>query len=90
MCRLSNRSAKTPPYAPSNSTGRKYSATLVPSAVPLSVSSSTSHAEAVKFIHMPMAEIVWPVRYRRKLRDSRSDEMVRERAALAREVTLRW
>ena len=62
MCRLSNRSASTPPYAPSTSTGRKYSATFAPRAVPLSVSCSTSQALAVKFIHVPIADTVWPNR----------------------------
>ena len=55
---------------------------FAPSAVPLSVSCSTSQALAVKFIHVPIAETVWPKRYRRKLRDVRTDENVRPIAAV--------
>ena len=71
-----------------NSIGPNIRAALRPSAVPLPPEScSTSQEEAVKFIHVPVAEIIWPVRNRRKFRDPRADENVRRQAAVSRGLT---
>ena len=58
--RLSTRSAITPPYGASSSTGSVCSATIPPSAVLECVSFSTSHAWAVICIQVPISEIAWP------------------------------
>src|SRR6476646_8685120 len=82
--RLSNRSARTPPHGPSTRTGPKASAALIPSAVPLPVSVKMSHDVAVKVIHVPIAEMNWPLRNSRKLRDPRADANVRRHTRVIR------
>ena len=63
--RLSSRSASTPPYGASTSTGRVCNATTSPNAALEWVSVSTSQACAVTCIQVPISEIAWPVTYRR-------------------------
>ena len=55
---------------------------FVPRAVPLWVSCSTNHADAVKFIQVPIADTVWPNRYSRKLRELLTEDSVRPRASV--------
>ncbi len=63
--RLSYRSASTPPNGPNSRSGRNCSADTTPSAVPLPVSSSTSHDWATRCIQVPDSEITCPVKYSR-------------------------
>ena len=56
--RLSTRSAINPPTVPNNSVGRNCMAMTVPRAVPLPVSSSTSHDSATDCIHVPENETI--------------------------------
>jgi len=60
--RLSTRSAMTPPYGASNSTGSVCSATITPSAVAEPVSDSTSHDCAAICIQVPISEVAWPMK----------------------------
>ena len=57
---LSTLSATDPVHAPSTSTGTVCSATVTPSAVPLELSSSTSHACATVCSHVPGTEMSCP------------------------------
>ena len=57
---LSTRSAITPPYGPSSSTGSVCSATISPSVVAEPVIVSTSHDCAAICIHVPISEIDCP------------------------------
>ena len=83
--RLSNRSARTPPQGPSSRTGPNASAALIPRAVPLPVVSvRMSHDVAVNVIHVPIAEMNWPMRKSRKLREPRADANVRPHARVIR------
>ena len=63
--RLSNRSAMTPPNGASSRVGRNCIATTVPSAVPLPVSSSTSHDWARPCIQVPLNDTIWLKQYSR-------------------------
>ena len=58
--RLSTRSATTPPYGPSTSTGSVCSATIAPSIVAEPVRLSTSHDCAAICIHVPISETDCP------------------------------
>jgi hypothetical protein len=58
--RLSPRSARTPPYGVSSSTGSVWSAMTAPSAVLECVRVRTSQAWAVICIQVPISEIAWP------------------------------
>jgi hypothetical protein len=58
--RRSWRSAIAPPHRPKRNTGANRKANVVPTAVPLPVSSSTSHASAIACIHPPVWEISSP------------------------------
>jgi hypothetical protein len=58
--RLSTRSAITPPYGASSSTGIVCSAITAPSTAPECVSVSTSQDWAVICIQVPISEIAWP------------------------------
>ena len=61
--RLSKRSAITPPHAPKSSIGRNWRPVSTPSATPLLfVSSRISHACASRCIHVPLTEMIWPVK----------------------------
>ena len=60
--RLSKRSASMPPTGARNRVGRNCIAITVPSAVPLPVSWSTSHAWATLCIHVPLNEMAWLVK----------------------------
>ena len=64
--RLSCRSASAPPSGPNSRIGPKASAVSIPSATPLPVSWSTSHAAATICIHVPVTEIACPMKKRRK------------------------
>ena len=59
--RLEKRSASTPPRGESSSVGSIWRATVMPSAEPLPVSTSTSHAWAVVCIQVPVLEISDPM-----------------------------
>ncbi len=59
--RLGNRSAITPPIGESRSVGSSCRATVMPSAEPLPVSTSTSQACAVFCIQVPMLEMNEPI-----------------------------
>ena len=59
--RLEKRSASTPPSGESSRVGSSWSAMVMPSAAPLSVSTSTSHACAVVCIQVPVLEISEPM-----------------------------
>ena len=63
--RLSKRSAITPPHGASSSVGTNCMATTAPSAVPLPVSSSTSHAWAMPCIQVPLNDTIWLMKYSR-------------------------
>ena len=63
--RLSTRSATTPPYGPSSSTGNVCSATTTPILVPEPVSTSTSQDCATVCIQVPTREMAWPRKYLR-------------------------
>ncbi len=63
--RLSTRSATTPPYGASSSTGSVCSATTKPRSVLEWVSTRTSQDCAVICIHVPASEIDCPVKYSR-------------------------
>ena len=63
--RRSKRSATAPPHSPNNSTGRNRNANVAPTAAPLRVSVSTSHASAMVCIQPPMWETRSPAKYRR-------------------------
>jgi hypothetical protein len=58
--RLSTRSAITPPYGPSSSTGSACSATTSPRSTLEPVSVSTSQDWAIICIHVPTSEIACP------------------------------
>ena len=73
--RLSLRSATRPAHAPRISTGPNWHAANSPRANPLSVSFSTSNAWAMRVSQLPIWEISWPPKNRRKLR-TRSDSNV--------------
>ncbi len=60
--RLSNRSAIRPPKAPINRIGRNVSAVFTPSANPLFVMVSTSQAEAVALIQVPVTDTTCPMK----------------------------
>jgi hypothetical protein len=63
--RFETRSAISPPYAPSTSTGRNCVATTSPIIVPEWASSRTSHDSETDCIHVPTRLIAWPVKYSR-------------------------
>ena len=65
---MSTRSAITPVHAPIRSIGSVCSASVMPRAVPESVSSSTSQLCASICIHDPTVEISSPTKKARKLR----------------------
>ena len=75
--RLSTRSAITPPYGPSTSTGRVCRATTKPSAVAECVRVNTSHDWATDCIHVPMSEVDWPTKNRRKFGTDRAEKVRR-------------
>ncbi len=58
--RLSTRSAITPPYGPSSRIGVIWTATSSPSAVPESVSVSSSQPWAMVCIQVPTSDTAWP------------------------------
>src|SRR5206468_6215857 len=86
ILRLSYRSARTPPHGPRNRTGPNASAALIPSAVPLLVSVSTSHEVAVKVIHVPTADTNCPLRNRRKFRETRAASEMRRQVTRMRDL----
>jgi hypothetical protein len=60
--RLSWRSASTPPNAPNNRIGTNCSAAVRPTAMPLSVSRTTSHISATICIQLPLIEMICPAK----------------------------
>ena len=58
--RRSKRSTIAPPHNPNSATGRKRNAKVAPTAAPLPVSVSTSHASAIVCIQEPMNETSSP------------------------------
>src|SRR6266567_4388344 len=66
--RLSTRSTTTPAYSVNSSTPSERSACVRPTAKGELVISSTNHPSATAWIQVPMSEMPWPKKKRRKLR----------------------
>ena len=65
---MSERSAMSPAHAPISRTGPNWAAARKPIATPLSVSFRTSSVNATIVSQLPICEISWPLKKRRKLR----------------------
>ena len=63
--RLSTRSATTPAYGPSSSTGRVCRATTSPTSTADPVRWKTRNDWAIVCIQVPMSEVAWPKKYSR-------------------------